>query len=172
MKEIGRALGPIARRIANMLARGVVSLANSAGKMQVLQVALLAEESKDAVEHFEPYGFTSNPQPGAEVVAAFLDGDRSHGIVLCAADRRYRVTGLQSGEVAIYTDEGDKIVLKRGHAVEIDTHTLTINATTKVQINSPLLQVTGGDVKADAISLKTHVHGGVQAGSGNTGAPV
>lgn len=31
--------------------------------------------------------------------------------------------------------------------------------------------VTGGDVKADAISLKNHVHGSVQPGSGTTGAP-
>ncbi len=31
--------------------------------------------------------------------------------------------------------------------------------------------VTGGDINADGISLKTHVHGGVQAGSDNTGGP-
>lgn len=32
--------------------------------------------------------------------------------------------------------------------------------------------VFGGDVTADGISLKTHVHGGVQAGGGNTGGPI
>ncbi len=31
--------------------------------------------------------------------------------------------------------------------------------------------VSGGDVKADGISLKTHVHGGVQGGSSLTGVP-
>lgn len=31
--------------------------------------------------------------------------------------------------------------------------------------------VVSGDVKADSISLKNHVHGGVQTGSGNTGVP-
>lgn len=34
------------------------------------------------------------------------------------------------------------------------------------------LQVTGGDVKADSISLKTHKHGGVQSGSSQTSGPV
>ena len=32
--------------------------------------------------------------------------------------------------------------------------------------------VTSGDVEADGISLKTHVHGGVDSGSSNTGVPV
>jgi phage gp45-like len=64
------------------------------------------------------------------------------------------------------------IVLKRGRIVEITTQTLKINASTKVEVNSPLLQVNGGDVKADTISLKTHKHGGVSTGSGQTGVPV
>lgn len=33
------------------------------------------------------------------------------------------------------------------------------------------MNITGGDVKADTISLKAHVHGGVQSGGGTTGAP-
>jgi len=33
------------------------------------------------------------------------------------------------------------------------------------------IAITGGDVTADGISLKTHVHGGVTTGSGNTAGP-
>lgn len=33
------------------------------------------------------------------------------------------------------------------------------------------MAITGGNVTADSISLKTHTHSGVQTGSGNTGAP-
>lgn len=33
------------------------------------------------------------------------------------------------------------------------------------------IAITGGDVTADGISLKTHVHGGVTTGTGTTGAP-
>jgi phage baseplate assembly protein gpV len=40
-----------------------------------------------------------------------------------------------------------------------------------VNIASGTVNVTGGDVVADGISLKTHTHGGVQPGSGSTGAP-
>ena len=41
-----------------------------------------------------------------------------------------------------------------------------------VAINGLTVTVTGGDVIADGISLKTHRHGGVQAGSGTSGPPV
>lgn len=167
-----RAMQSLARRVTNLLSRGAVGLANAANKMQTLQISLLDDEAKTDVEHFEPYGFTSCPKAGAEVLAAFLDGDRSHGVVIVAADRRYRIQNLQAGEVAIYTDEGDSIVLKRGRLVEVTTHTLKINASTKVEMITPLLQVTGGDVKADSISLKTHKHGEVQSGSSQTGVPV
>jgi phage baseplate assembly protein gpV len=34
------------------------------------------------------------------------------------------------------------------------------------------LTMTGGDVTADGISLKTHVHGGVTTGSGDTTGPL
>jgi hypothetical protein len=51
------------------------------------------------------------------------------------------------------------------------TQTLTINATTKVEMTTPLLQITGGDVKADTISLKGHKHNGGSIGSGQTDVP-
>jgi phage baseplate assembly protein V len=157
--------------ISNMLSRGAVTLTNAAGKLQTLQVSLLANESKDAVEHLEPYGYTSHPLPGAEVLAAFIDGDRSHGVIIAASDRRYRVQALLPGEVAIYTHEGDSIILKNGHVIQMTTQTLTINATTKVEMTTPLLQITGGDVKADTISLKGHKHNGGSIGSGQTDVP-
>lgn len=160
------AISSLARRITNMLSRGVVTLANAAGKMQTLQVALLDDESKDGVEHFEPYGLTSCPKPGAEVLAAFLDGDRSHGVAIVAADRRYRVKDLKAGEVAIYDDLGHIITLTRtGIVISGAAHAINI-------INCPSVTVAGGDVIADGISLKTHKHGGVQAGAAQTGTPV
>ena len=77
-----------------VFARGVVSLVNATSKLQSLQMRLLAGEMKDNMEHLEPYGYTSNPHPGAEGLAAFIGGDRSHGVVVCIADRRFRLAGL------------------------------------------------------------------------------
>ena len=160
-----KSLASLARRITNMLSRGAVTMADAAGKMQTLQVSLLADESKDAVEHFEPFGFTSCPKSGAEVLAAFIDGDRSHGVVIAVADRRYRVKSLKAGEVAIYDATGAIIKLTET-GIQIDGGGHDINITNAAQVI-----VTDGDVIADGISLKTHVHGGVQSGSSQTGAP-
>jgi phage baseplate assembly protein V len=164
-RAMARMLAPYARRIGNLLSRGVVAASSAATKMQTLQARLLADEIKDGLEHFEAYGFTSNPLPGAEVVAAFLDGDRSNGVILVAADRRYRITGLQAGEVAIYTDEGDTITLKRGGVVEIDTQTLVVKASTKVTFETPLLETTG---KIEAVGDIVSSGGNVADSTGKT----
>ncbi|QXI55817.1 MULTISPECIES: phage baseplate assembly protein V [Pseudomonas] len=162
--------------VKNMLARGTVVLVDALKKMQSLQMRLTAGELKDNAEHFEPYGFTSNPLAGAEVLTAFIGGDRSHAVVLVAADRRYRIQSMKPGEVAIYTDEGDKIHFKRGRIIDIETGTLNIKATTAVNFETPVINQTGqivsvGDQLAGGISQINHVHTGVQAGSGQSGAP-
>ncbi|MFM0495587.1 phage baseplate assembly protein V [Paraburkholderia caledonica] len=110
-RALGKLTAPLARAIQNMLVRGTVALANGATKMQTLQVKLLADDTPLPLEHFEPYGFTSRPKEGAEVVAAFFDGNRSHGVVIVAADRRYRLTTLEAGDVALHDDKGQSIVL-------------------------------------------------------------
>lgn len=179
VRGLERALKPLKQRVMLTIGRAMVLLVNDALKLQGLQVSLLADEVRDDVERFQQYGFTSHPHAGAEAIAACVGGSRDHVVVLAIDDRRYRLKSLAQGEVAIYTDEGDTVVLKRGRIVEITAGTelkitaptVTINATTKVQVNGPLLQVTGGDVKADTIALKTHVHGGVTVGAANTGAP-
>ncbi len=150
--SLHKLIAPLARRISNILARGSVTLVNASGKLQTLQISLLSDESKDSVEHFEPYGFTSNPRTGAEVLAAFIEGDRSHGIVLMAVDRRYRLQNLVPGEVAIYDDHGSYIKLTQsGIVINGGAHSITIN-------NAATVTVIGGDVFADSISLKNHHH--------------
>lgn len=172
IRAVQKISGPMHRRIRLMVGRAIIRLVNDATKVQEAQVTLLEDETRAGVERFQEYGFTSVPLPGAEAVMVSVSGNRDHGVIIAVDDRRYRLKGLASGEVAIYTDEGDTIVLKRGRLIEVTTQTLKINASTKVEMVTPLLQVTGGDVKADTISLKTHVHGGVTTGSGQTGVPV
>ncbi|WP_449567101.1 phage baseplate assembly protein V [Lelliottia nimipressuralis] len=156
------ALRGVQRTVSNLLARAVVTGLNTASKCQMLQVELLANEQKENVEHLEPYGFTSAPQTGAEGVAVFPDGDRSHGLILMVSDRRYRIKGLKAGEVAIYTDEGDSITLKRGNTIEaktknwiVNSETCALNATKKITLNSPLVEATDvlnvtGDINGSA----------------------
>lgn len=144
MSDFGRMIGPFARRLGNMIARGTVAAVSAGSKMQGLQLRLLADEVKDGLEHFEPYGFTSHPGAGAEAVALFLDGDRSHGVVVVVADRRYRLTGLQAGEMAIHDDQGQKVHLTRtGIVIDGAGLPVSITNTPLVTHDAPLVRMTG-----------------------------
>lgn len=174
--SLERALRPFMQRLQLMVGRAVVSLVKDGLKLQHLQVTLLADEVRDEVERFQQYGFTSHPHPGAEALVVCVAGNRDHAVVVAVDDRRYRLKSLQQGEVAIYTDQGDQVVLKRDGVIEL-------TASTKVRILSPLVECTGDldvagtvtagvDVIADGISLVGHVHSGVDAGLANSGPPV
>lgn len=185
-----RLTAPLVRRIKLLVTRAVVKLVDPAQMMQSLQIEALAGEVLDNVEHFEPYGHTSHPLNGAEVLLFSVGGRRAHAIAGIVADRRYRLKNLAAGEVAIYTDEGDSIVLKRGRNIEVTAGTavkvtapqVEVTATTKVILTTPLAEITGnlnvggdivaqGDVTAGTISLQTHLHGGVSPGGSLTAVP-
>lgn len=151
--------------LTNIISRCTVALANAAGKLQALQIRMLADEVKDSVEHMEPYGFTSCPHPGAEGITVFPGGDRSHGVVVVIADRRFRLKGLAPGEVALYTDEGDALHFQRGRVLLIESGTIQMRATTEVDIQSPSLKHNGKNIGS------THAHGGVATGSASTSVP-
>lgn len=138
-----KVLEPLARRVRLAIGRGIVKLVNDAAGVQKIQLSLMANETRSKIERFQEYGFTSVPLPGAEAAAIFVGGNRDHGIIIATEDRRYRLQGLEGGEVALYSDEGDSIIFKRGNKIEVNTETLNINASTEVKIESPLVRVSG-----------------------------
>lgn len=121
LAEVSRLLRPIRVALANSIARAVVQLVDDAKKQQMAQLGVLEGEDVDDAEHFQPYGFSSVPFPGAEAIVIFPGGDRGHPLVPVVADRRYRPTGGQAGEVVLYTDEGDQVRLGRGHVISLST---------------------------------------------------
>lgn len=164
MSDFRAALKALHSRVMLTVARTVVSLVDDSKKLQALQLQLLKREIRENVERFQNYGYTSKPHPGAEAVVVFVGGNRDHGLCIAVDDRRYRVQGLQDGEVAIYTDEGDKIYLKRNREIEVTTLNLTINATDKVEINTQLLEV---NAPLSTFSGNTEAAGNVSDANGS-----
>ena len=111
------AIETIQRQILSLIGRAVVKSINAAAKCQTVDVSLIAGEPKAGIEHFEPYGFTSRANPGAEAVVLFPDGDRSHAIAITVSDRRYRMKGLKTGEVVLFDDQGQSVTLTRSGIV-------------------------------------------------------
>ncbi|QUJ08950.1 phage baseplate assembly protein [Salmonella enterica subsp. enterica] len=66
---------------------------------------MIAGEPKAGVEHLEPYGFTSS-RANSGAKRGVVSGWRPFSCGGCyGVDRRYRLKGLQTGEVAVYDDQ-------------------------------------------------------------------
>ncbi|MEB0964956.1 phage baseplate assembly protein V [Citrobacter braakii] len=100
--------------------RVVTGTVDSSTKVQLLQLNGLAGEQLDGAEYFQHYGLTSSPPSGSMGIAVPLNGNTSHTVVVATEHGAYRLTALKPGEVALYTDEGAKIVLKRGRVIETE----------------------------------------------------
>ncbi|MCA8183836.1 phage baseplate assembly protein V [Burkholderia vietnamiensis] len=136
-KRLDRALAGVRQAY-----RAVISLCASDTPVQLAQVDGLAGETTPDVEVFQHYGMTSNPPAGSMAVVIPLGGKTSHGVIVATEHASYRIQGLQRGEVALYTDEGDSIVFRRGRIIDIGTETLNIKATKQVNIDTPDVNVT------------------------------
>lgn len=146
-----------------MIGRAVISAVDDSKNIQLMKIDLLADETKEGVERFQNYGFTSYPKAGAEGLVLFVGGDRDHGIVVNVDDRRFRLKNLAEGEVALFTDEGDKIHFKRGNVIEIQTQHAKI-ISNDVEIGSGVLEkILNGESFQTFFNSHTHV--------GNMGAP-
>lgn len=167
--------------LRGLLGRGVVESVDDTPMMRTVQAEFLPGDVREGLEHFEPYGFTSRVKEGAEAIGAFFNGDRSHGVVLVTADRRFRLH-VEEGEVAVFDDKGQKVVLKRdgilvetpknltatvgGNAVATVSGTTTLKSGA-VTIDAPSVHITG------TLSVDGLITGkGGLAVSGGSGAAV
>lgn len=126
--------------------RGVLTRTRSTGSVQLVQGDGVAGEQLQDNELFQHYGFTSHPLPGTMAVILPVGGKTSHGIVIATEHGSYRLKALAPGEVALYTDEGARIVMKRGRLIETDCDafkvnckTWEVNASDKADFNTPML---------------------------------
>lgn len=132
----------IAQRLARKILRGIVTLSYDDAGIQRLQIKTLNGDVHE-VPRIQQYGFTSVPHNGAEAMLAMIND--SDGVVFAVDDRRYRLKGLQDGEVALYDDEGTKVHIKRGGIIHC-------KAATKIELETPDAFFSGnihadGDIK-------------------------
>jgi phage baseplate assembly protein V len=141
------------QRILHAIGRGRVTTGNDTGSVQTQQIKLGADEIKDDVPRLAEFGFTSMPPVGSDAVLVFIGGDRSNGAIVATGHQASRPKGLKAGEAMIYTQDGKSIYLTadsgivvdaKGQAVVVNEATnVTINASGKVRMVTPLLEVTG-----------------------------
>lgn len=130
--DVRRAL----RMVQSSIARGTIIGVNDGPKMQEVDIRLENGYRPSVIEHWHPYGFTFHPHSGSEIVALALKGNRDHVIVLPAANRQFRMTGLAEGELAVHDDQGQVVHFKRDQ--------ILLKSPTKVVVDCPDVNL-GGD---------------------------
>lgn len=141
-------INQISRQIQGALSRirqafrVVLGSTDPDARVQTVQAVGIGDEKLQGVEFFQQYGFTSHPQPGTMGIVIPLGGVSSHSIIIATEHAIYRLKSLRPGEVAIYTDEGAKIVLRRGKVIEstcnifrVNCRQFEVNAAEKSQFN-------------------------------------
>lgn len=128
-------------RVTGMADDGLTQTLQVKTPLDVMDVRRLAE-----------FGFTSAPPEGSDVLVVSLGGDRSSSVVISTNHKKSRLTGLNSGETAIYNIDGMFVKLTES-GVEVEAQgkdvtvtnatTVTINAADGVVMNTPMLQVSG-----------------------------
>lgn len=138
-------------KLKMLVGRCVLSLINDVPKTQELQIEAWAGDVQDQVEHFQQFGFTAVPVPGAEGIVVFVGGEHDHPVVLAVEDRRHRVSGLSGGESAMYNTSGHRLVLYHDRA-ELTTLKYVVNASDSIQFNTPLTTFSGEVIAMGNIS--------------------
>jgi phage gp45-like len=162
------------RRVMMMLAPVKITATDDTGPVHRVQVRAMAPEQIDNVAVLQLYGLSSHAMVGSDAMALFVSGDRSNAVIVATGNQAARMRNLKSGEVALYTDEGDFVKLSRGRIIEV-------NCGTKVRLVTPRLEVTGDiidhcdeqphTVKDMRDIYNVHTHGDVQNGGGTTSPP-
>lgn len=103
-----RLLDPIRRRIALLLRRCVIDEVKDENPIQVMKLKLFKGEVRKGVERMQQYGVSSVPLKDCQALAACVDGECGHEIVILAEDRRYRPRKQKPGSVMIYSNANRK----------------------------------------------------------------
>ena len=93
------------------------------GHRQVQVTVLGDDDTRDDVEHIEPFGFTSRPpdavgQNGPDAVVVDIGDTSDHQVVIVIGDRRYRLSHIPAkGEAVLYDAFGHEIRMQSAGAV-------------------------------------------------------
>lgn len=120
------------------------------------------------------------PSEGEQVLVLAPSGELAQGVIVPGlyqddhpqngSSGNIQRTTYSDGSVVQYDTDAHQLTVTVGTgSVVVNCSTATVNG--NVHVNSGTVTVTGGDVIADGISLKTHKHGGVVPGGGQTGVP-
>lgn len=133
-------INELKRKILLAVGIGILRIIDDTKKIQKCQISLMDNETHSNVDRYQEYGFSSVPLPGAQAVAVSIAGSRDNSIIIATEDGRYRPLNLNPGEVTIYNQFGDKIVIKQNRTIEITAPNIKLIGNVRIEGN---LETTG-----------------------------
>lgn len=148
-----RLAGPLKMAVMMIIGRCVLLATQDEKGIQTINASVLAGEILTNIERFHDYGFTGHaPANSSEGVIVFPMGNRENGICIKMDNREFRLKNLAQGEVALYTDEGDTIEMRRENNIIVNcSNKVTVNATNEIEMNTDIMKVNA----ATSILFKT-----------------
>lgn len=124
------------------------------------------------VEVMMPFGISARPKAGGEAIAIPVHGSDDHLVVVGFTGGADRPQAAE-GEVVFWSSvSGHKITLGADGSTRLDFGDGKSFLFSGGKITTDMDIETTGDVKAGDISLRDHVHNGVNPGGGQTGEAV
>ncbi|MEO6920525.1 MAG: phage baseplate assembly protein V [Collimonas sp.] len=134
----------VLRRVMLAIGRGRVTAGNDDGNVQKLQIQLGAMEIRDDTPRLAEYGFSSYPPMESDVVAIFVGGDRSNGIIIATGNQTYRFKSLKEGECVIHDNLGQSVYLSKGGIVVNGAGLpVVVTNTPSITLDTPTVHATG-----------------------------
>lgn len=167
---VRKELEPIRRRAMGIVSRGTIRTVSDSTKTQTVQVELNGDETTFAIEHLQPFGFSSVPVTGADVLHVSIGANRANGVAVAVNDNRYRPTGNSEGTVCLHTQNAVLVKCLPNDNVEIGNSPTQLAA--RADRVEQQLTALVSSFNAFVTAYNAHLHSGVAVVPPGTGAPV
>lgn len=118
----------VVKRLRGLVTRAVIELVQDDLDEQGVQVRLVSGDLLDDARHAQPYGLTAHPPPDSDGIFLSVGGARGSGVMVCVGNRQFRLRGLAKGEVALYSQHNQVLLLKADGSVELTATEVRLGA--------------------------------------------
>lgn len=179
-----RLLESLKESLRLLVGKCVIEAASKTSDGVNVDVVLLGKERHSGVRLMQHYGFASVPKNGALGVALFVGGARDNGVLVASQGDAGGIPALESGEVALFSEYGQKVVLdKNGDVIVAPASGRDVVMNGRVIAKSGLVSegdvlavgevaarvIKAGDTYTDATAVHLSTHSHPISGSATTG---
>jgi len=149
----------INNKLQNLVSIGTLNML----KGSEAQVSSLNGSVRDAVTHFQNFGFRSKPPAGSKGVKLNVLANGTNSIIICLDNIKYHFTALKDGEAIMEVQEGCKIHLKADKTIDIASP--SVNITGNLIVSGNITDASGTSLADLRNTYNTHTNpnGGVVA---------